>query len=355
MSQNKPVNNSPKIDALTGTRAIAAIMVVIHHYAGNLLPFSWFGQLFQSGNIAVGYFFVLSGFVLYISQKPNNYFNYLANRFLRITPAYYCALLLTIVVIHYFYPPPDPNLGWQIGASLLFIQAWVPDCTLELNSPAWSLSVEMFFYALAPFLFIIAKRQRWFILIAAAVWLTSQFIHLKYAPQINPLSGSGIYFNPLIHLNQFMIGIVGGILWLKYRERFNNRWLAPAVFALILMLILIRPESIGFTVGLIAPLFMLLIVCIATSKYNWLGNKGLVYLGEISFGIYIYQLPVFRLMGKINAQTLHWNEYVMFYLMLATLLLVAAVSHRYLEQPLLRYVKARRHRKPIPATETETE
>ncbi len=69
-----------KINSLTSTRAIAAIVVVIFHYAGDLFPYNKCGNLFHSGNLSVGYFYVLSGFVLYISQRKIKYFAFLKNR-----------------------------------------------------------------------------------------------------------------------------------------------------------------------------------------------------------------------------------------------------------------------------------
>src|SRR5436190_9360336 len=113
----------PQINALTATRAFAAIMVFIHHYGYNLFPFSLCEKLFHSGNIAVSYFFVLSGFVLYISyrEKDISYLDYLKRRVARIAPVYWLALALFVMFSFWFSGYVlTGNLVKQIAYSALF-------------------------------------------------------------------------------------------------------------------------------------------------------------------------------------------------------------------------------------------
>src|ERR1035437_10821131 len=94
-----------QINSLTATRAIAAIMVFIHHFGRDIFPFNRCPSVFTSGNIAVGYFFMLSGFVLYITYylKDISFGDYIKKRISRIVPIYEIALLLTIFFAVYFY------------------------------------------------------------------------------------------------------------------------------------------------------------------------------------------------------------------------------------------------------------
>src|SRR4051812_17074411 len=87
-----------QIDSLTSTRAVAAIMVFIHHFGREIFPFSKWPKVFSSGNLAVSYFFVLSGFVLYIGYHGKNfsYGDFLKRRIARIVPIYEIALFLAV-------------------------------------------------------------------------------------------------------------------------------------------------------------------------------------------------------------------------------------------------------------------
>ncbi len=322
-----------KIKALTGSRAIAAIMVVIHHYAGGLYPFSRFGKLFTSGNIAVGYFFVLSGFVLSISQTRINTLTFLGKRLMRIAPAYIIALLLTVGIMVTYYPLPA-NFYRQIAYSAMFVHSFFPDYVLELNSPSWSVSVEMFFYLLFPLLFLLKKYKRWFITLTVCAYFSSQAVHLYYCNTVNPLSGSGIYFNPIIHLNEFMIGMAGGMIFNDYQSFFRHRWLTSALLIMAILLIAFRPEVVSYQAGLIAPLFMAFIVSVAVNGVSWLSTTAAVFMGEISYGIYIYQYPVFKLLGNLNTRYIHCSWGIAFYFCLAILILVSSASYYFIEKPL---------------------
>ena len=137
-----------RVNALTATRAVAALMVVIHHFGGSVFPFNKLPAIFRNGNIAVSYFFVLSGFVLFISyyrQQPA-YGNYIKRRIGRIVPVYLLALLLSISLAFGFdhYTLSGESVK-QVVFSTLLLQAFIPSYPLTLNGPGWTISVEMFF------------------------------------------------------------------------------------------------------------------------------------------------------------------------------------------------------------------
>lgn len=54
------------IDSLTVTRAFAAILIVIYHFANINTGISWIDRFFKNGNLAVSYFFVISGYIMYL-------------------------------------------------------------------------------------------------------------------------------------------------------------------------------------------------------------------------------------------------------------------------------------------------
>jgi len=331
-----------QIDALTATRAVAAIMVVIHHFGYNIYPFSLLPGLFHSGNIAISYFFVLSGFVLYISyyQKDMPYLEYFKRRVGRIVPVYMLALFMFIAVaLGLYHYTISKDFIKQIVYCALFLQAYFPNYALSLNSPSWTISVEMLFYVLFPlFLFFQKKYLKLFVVMTIGFFLLSQAIHLlHYHPGIElQKEGEGpTFYNPLIHISQFLMGMIGGYLYNQIKPGSTKYKFLPLLFfILILVSIILRPGNLSYHVGLLDPLFMAFIISVAVKNPKFLNIKFFVFLGEISYGIYILQWPVYKFMEAINDPHLHIPQPYFFFVSLGVLLATASVSYLYFEKPL---------------------
>ncbi|MGL6241561.1 acyltransferase family protein [Pseudomonas sp.] len=147
------------LSRLTFTRFIAALMVVAFHFGANTTPFDgdFFGGVFRQGPYAVQYFFFLSGFIMatvYATDAPEkfNRKKFWVARFARIYPVYLIGLALAATLT-----TPD-MLTLALNVSLL--QAWSAPHALSMNNPGWSLSVEVFFYAMFPaLLFLLTRRN----------------------------------------------------------------------------------------------------------------------------------------------------------------------------------------------------
>lgn len=156
--------NKPRIEQLTFTRFIAAISIVIFHFAADVFPFKFpaLHSVFSNANIGVSYFFILSGFVMMIAYGENKrvaFWSYLKGRFIRIYPAYLLSLLLLLV---YIYTIPSELTDKGLLLSLPLLQSWIPERAMSLNFPSWSLSVELLFYVTFPFLFNYVYRTNSF-------------------------------------------------------------------------------------------------------------------------------------------------------------------------------------------------
>ena len=150
-----------RVEQLTFTRFIAAISIVIFHYAKDVPPFNFdvISFLFNQANLGVSYFFILSGFVMIIAygQKKNiSFLSYMQKRFARIYPVTFLAafLLLCLKSIEFFVFPEKSDLRiTDFFLSISLQQAWIPSKAMSFNTPAWSITVEWFFYLCFPFLF----------------------------------------------------------------------------------------------------------------------------------------------------------------------------------------------------------
>lgn len=155
---NLTSKSNPQLPALTGLRAIAAYLVFFHHfpissdYVGGL----GYNILWQ-GHVGVGIFFVLSGFLIAFNYSGKLVFTtrsilqYLQNRFAKIYPIYVFATSVTLIYIK------DFNLkSWFLNLTLF--RGFFGDWYFYHIGQAWSLTVELCFYVLAPILLLLVGR-----------------------------------------------------------------------------------------------------------------------------------------------------------------------------------------------------
>ncbi|MFN5520324.1 MAG: acyltransferase family protein [Ignavibacteria bacterium] len=138
------------IPALTGIRALAAGAVFFGHvfqqHHQDVLP------IFKYGWMGVNVFFALSGYLFYhlyadsIEDHTFSWKRYLSKRFIRIYPLTILITVLTVVI-----SPSAFNL-FDILTHLTLLHGFIPDYRLSVNTPMWTLTVELCFYLIAPIL-----------------------------------------------------------------------------------------------------------------------------------------------------------------------------------------------------------
>lgn len=290
------MKNKIFIPQLNSLRFFAAIAIVIFHFGKWSYPFDN-SSYSLSFNLAVSFFFVLSGFIMatvYNNLKTFSFketYNFYLKRFARIIPLYVLALILTI-----FFIDEDFTLK-EFFLNLFFLQAWSPEYALSLNFPGWSLSVEMFFYLLFPFVFpFITNRKRLF-RFTFVFWLLSNLIVLMF--YFLNYKIEFIKYYPLLHLNEFLIGIWAGITYLKGVNKKAFLLFLGSLMFLFFYLPLISDYNIIHHDGLLAPVFAILILGTSKIKSIILSSKPLVKLGNASYGIYILQFPIYLITYKL--------------------------------------------------------
>src|SRR5947208_11642270 len=191
---------SPRLRELDGLRGLAALSVFLCHAAELSFPKGpW-----TDGTGAVALFFVLSGFVLARSLllQPQSYGVFLWRRILRLYPAYWAAILLSILLMAVCNRP---------GLSSLFADVWIKPITLQqlakhfflitpsidvhrIDYPIWSLVVEMRVSLLFP------------LLLACFLWLRPPLRLAALA--ISPaLAFAPLFLLGIGHVPMFLLGI----------------------------------------------------------------------------------------------------------------------------------------------------
>lgn len=155
--------NKAYYPGLTSLRAIAALMVYLHHF--NPLPQ---GTIFlgipvwgilKEFHIGVTIFFVLSGFLIasrYMDNKVS-FKKYLWNRFVRIYPIYFLLTILTFALKGF-----DTGFSYKLWTlfvlNITFLRGFIESTKFSLVAQGWSLTVEETFYFLAPVIFLLLRR-----------------------------------------------------------------------------------------------------------------------------------------------------------------------------------------------------
>ncbi|WKY03237.1 hypothetical protein Q1695_004744 [Nippostrongylus brasiliensis] len=306
---------------LQGLRGIAISAVVLFHF---------FPDFFPNGYIGVDQFFVLSGFLMtmifghgqLITIKSTRTFYY--RRIKRIIPLYLLMIVLVLAFVIVLLPSPFVSLNIEsaIAATLLyknmatrsdnneyFMQLSQAD---DLFTHTWSLAVEMQFYLLVPFIFLLYQlksvSRQWMILLAME----------KVSFMYYSLANSNTAFNSVFcRVWQFGIGIIAFMLTTEQPQQSEekvpldetigesdydeneDRGTAHRIrlsYALLVALIASCLSPIVLPQGFLRPVATVLtgamIVAGSRSQCELLTARWLVFLGDISYALYLIHWPV---------------------------------------------------------------
>lgn len=352
----------PQIDVLRGFAALSVVVFhVIAHFNWTSFPVSGPLVWFRIGGFGVDLFFVISGFVIALSAfgrlEAGPYRGFLRAftraRLARIVPLYY----LTCLVFLIFSQPAlvfVPGIWRQVLSHAVFLHSWIPSHSGGIDGVNWSVSVEMQFYAamllLAPWL----RRTHWVAIAAAGMglawcWRAAVFFLVRaHAPGdtfqmfvfTTELPGMADEFAAGILLARLVCSPAGQVLL-----RWAGRWffVVPAVTVAVLAAVLHvywqhgaywnSPAMVTAfrTPMALAAALLVLSACTLQSPAALRITAPLRYLGTISYGIYLWHLPVLLALKRVS-----WVDgpTALPYVIGLTLLL-ASLSWHFFERPFM--------------------
>lgn len=336
--QRAPVASKSRLEGLTGLRAIAALQVVFYHFGTHAFAGapSLLRALQQTGHAAVSLFFVLSGFVLVYNYGEGaiSRRRFWRARFARVYPLYALIVLVEIGLLASQRASARTIAAATVG-DLLGLQAWIPAITNVGNVPGWSVSVELFFYLVFPFVALRPRRP----LVAVALFCVAA---LATAALPSLVAGDAATFakvSPLMRLPEFLVGVALGRAFAMRRLASPTAWSLVAVAGVLATSLAWPLVPRYFIHALLLPSYALLIYAVASggAVAALLSRPTMRALGDASYALYLLQMPLFQLVG--NDYYWRWPTLVAF---AALLSLIAWVVHRAIERPAQRAIaKAR--------------
>ena len=347
------------IKPLTSLRFFFALMVFFSHLdyltgsESEMLKWAY-QNIFNEGYIGVSFFFILSGFILAynyqdsILQGRKSKKTFYIARFARIYPLHVLTFLVSIPLTWRVFWSDKTMWFLQAMNNLTLTQAFIPakEFFYSFNSPSWSISDEMFFYLVFPFIIMAISRLTKYKKIV--VPLVIAIIPLLALIIPNSLHHKLFYINPVFRLFDFSIGIIlyniyKGFINKEIRANFN----LLEFFALGLLIGFFAfhdwmPRVSRYSFYYWIPMsFLIFIFSFQKGLISrLLSNKIFLHLGEISFGFYMFHQLVLRYFYAVNNRTgIFENDYLMMFGIFAVALVISHFSFVWFETPVNRRIK----------------
>ena len=350
MQSNNNKNN--RLDALLALRGFACLMVVTIHCAPprksiiyDNVDLSWL--MFSHGAIAVWILFVLSGYlmgkVFYTKRYTVDFagvIKFWRNRALRILPLYYFAVLILSIFV---YPEvlKFSNWGYLLRVFTFTYHPYISFTAVKFNDVFWSLSTEMQFYLIIPFIYSLIKKrlnnQKKTLITGFLIILTTFIIRgllwISFHNEITQEMGYAFkyWYTPLIvNLDLFLCGFIVNALIQNYKLNWNQTktFIAKLITATLIILLYLfsahhlyhqelwnLPNRSGGWRTLTTILILQPLTAIITSLFIFAFEKDayhdfnkneklsfntilknplriLEIVGNLSYGIYIWHMPI---------------------------------------------------------------
>lgn len=330
--------NKSQLVSIQYLRAIAALMVVIHH-ARN--PTEWLFNPLDGYNAfawGVDIFFVISGFIMFVAARKENHVDFLGRRLIRVVPLYWLATFALLALktnLHIWWVGLDGFA--HVAQSVFFIPHYDlgnPGQIWPYLIPGWTLNYEILFYLIF-FIGLLIKRP---LFVPTLVILLLFSVGLVFNPEQVVLKA---YTNPI--LLEFLCGV--WIAWAYTKGVFNKT--APLVivigFAALFLLPFVNAGELTIAGRIFASA---LVISGALLLGEHLPHSKLMHLlGDASYSIYLTHTFIsLRFSSKIWQKVplegwMQFSGWILLVLIASSI--VGIVVHLYIEKPILRLLRSK--------------
>ena len=409
-----PRRKRVRIIGLDGVRGALCLMIAITHVTTHYSPKT--AATWQTGifGFSLVYFFVLSGFLLFLPYVRNvveersvgkmpDVTDYVVHRLARIVPVYLVIFLFVNFVLRlsYIENPALQAVGTEDGtgmitdpgmliANLTLTQTYFPAYIQTGINPSWSLTLEYAFYASLPLLGFLLFRLRKtsnrnpFMVAAVAPLIllaigfvgrslqplvyanssTTDFILLNWGPNWSAVFAKSF----LTNADNFALGMLAAIVFVALeqgalresiakRVRMISALAILPVFLLSGVLLVVANQYATMGVSVVAALMIVVIIAPLgrgekTKLAVWLDARPMRYVGEVSLSAYLWHFPMLLLLGKLGWMAGDNLPGMLrnIVLLLTCTILAATVTYYGIEKPGMNYAKRLRAKKKTAPT-----
>lgn len=325
---------------IQGIRAISILAVILFHLGFHSLP---------GGYVGVDMFFVISGFLIskmIVSEMARGTFSlgrFYKNRVIRLLPNLFLMIAASAALSYFVLKPYD---FFQYGKSLQFSAIYLTNMVFarqqgyfDMSRDAkpllhtWSLSIEEQFYLIFPFFLILLYKFRTHrMALLALIGLASLWVRISYMQHHLPTEG---FFSFAGRIWEFVIGAMTALMSIEFKEKISRN--EPIA---LISLLLITASLLFLDEGLPYSELLLIVPCLATALFiasagntragGWLSGKILVFIGGISYSLYLWHWPLIVWLHNMDTE-LSRNAQTAILILLTGI--ISFLAWKYVEEP----------------------
>ncbi|AMO54374.1 hypothetical protein GZ77_22680 [Endozoicomonas montiporae] len=353
------------IKALTGVRGVAALWVFFHHII-NQYPLN--GSLPESvknvadtGWLGVDLFFILSGFVIsYVHQKDfedgvtaTSWKNFMILRFARVYPVHFFTTMALVViylsasVLFHYESKVEAFTFSKLVYSLTLTNGFGIPESRGWNIPSWSVSTEAFAYLVFPWLtyLVFSRKMSMLTCLISCIAILLCTTAIGWYLSDGEKYFSGWETNVIRILSEFSIGCLLFNIF-KQNTKYALWWLGEVAFIAIIVMTWLQVPHQWDVLYIMA--LAVLVIALTEDKgllARCLGRRIWIYLGEISYSVYLCHWLVFMvfnyLFQKLLSVDVGWHTALAVLVYVAVTWLVSHVTYYHLEVKARLYIKDR--------------
>ena len=336
---------------IDGLRAVAVLAVLLFHLDPRYL---------SAGYLGVDIFFVISGYLITrivyteVMNRKYTYTNFYVRRAKRILPPLYFMAVLTLIAGYLILLPLD---FYKTGISIVGAIVFASNMQFALRTGdyfssdssewpmlhTWSLSVEEQYYFVLPIaLMLVIRFLKGKLIIAMSLVAIASFALAEFMSAKSNLAGASYYILPT-RMGELLVGSILAIVHARgtLAKSHSNILATVAVVVLVATLLFFNKQFVfpGFSALLACIPIAVIIHCEDTWVNKALKNKTVVWVGLISYSLYLFHWPVLAFARYILNTTegyLHLPLGVQA-ICLAIIFILSVFSYYVVERPLRKF------------------
>jgi peptidoglycan/LPS O-acetylase OafA/YrhL len=311
---------------------MAALAVVLYHYTfgytqvvGKHMP--GLDLIATDGHFGIYLFFIISGFVIFMTlERSAKAADFSVSRFARLWPPYLvCAALTSLLIVALDFNPFHLTVGDAV-LNVLMMNKLLGNVSIDPSY--WTLTYEVLFYGGAAMIFFGLKIKR-------IEWACLAWLGLALVARVSSFNQNHQRVGVLLGVDFCHFFVLGMMIYLISQRR--NSWLTMLTAVLAFALTLFGPH---FNPGaiklwqfmLLTALFTFVVWLVAERKLRFLNIPPLLFLGEISYSLYlVHQIAGYWVIKQL--ETLGWDPDHAIWAAVLCAIAVATCVRKWVEVP----------------------